>query len=416
MHGAYSAVDGELVGAPVDALGVILDSACQLPLELEQAPPMSSHNTSYVPASHGQSWETIRPDAAGFDAGRLEAAVAFAGTAESPWPRSFYHSDGRYVGIVEWNETGPWSEVAGFTRVRGGPAGLVMKGGRIVTQWGDPNRADMTFSVAKSFISMCAGLAVADGLIPSLDEPVARSVKSPLFEGPHNSLITWRHLLQQSSEWQGMLFEKSDQVDHNRNLDGQNARKGEKRELKKPGSYYEYNDVRVNVLALALLHRFGRPLPEVLRERVMNPIGASAEWEWHGYRTSWVDIGGKRLQSVSGGAHWGGGLFISAFDLARVGLLFARGGTWGGKQILPASWIKESLTPSPTNANYGLMWWLNTGRKQHPALPEEAYFALGAGNNMIVVLPKHDIVTVFRWLDKSKAGAMFERLVAAVKA
>lgn len=377
---------------------------------------MSSHSTPYVPGGNSQSWETIRPAEAGFETVGLETALSFAAGAESPWPRSFYHADGRYVGIVEWNETGPWSEVAGHVRVRGGPAGLILKGGRIVSQWGDPSRADMTFSVAKSFISMCAGLAVADGLIASLDEPVSRTVDGPLFAGPHNSLITWRHLLQQSSEWQGILFEKSDQVDHNRQLAGSNARKGEKRELGKPGSYYEYNDVRVNVLALALLHRFKRPLPEVLRERVMDPIGASAEWEWHGYRTSWVDVGGKRLQSVSGGAHWGGGLFISAHDLARVGLLFARGGAWGGRQILPASWIKESLTPSPTNANYGLMWWLNTGRKQHAALPEEAYFALGAGNNMIVVLPRHDVVAVFRWLDKSKAGAMFERLMAAVKA
>ncbi len=377
---------------------------------------MTATASSYVPPVHSaDAWATLSPASAGFDTAQLTAAVAFAEAAETPWPRSFYHADGRYVGIVEWNETGPWSEVAGFTRVRGGPAGLILKGGRIVTQWGDPNRADMTFSVAKSAISICVGLAVADGLIPSLDEPVGRTVKSPLFEGPHNSLITWRHLLHQSSEWQGLLFEKSDQVDHNRNLDGHNTRKGEKRALEVPGSYYEYNDVRVNVLAVALLHRFERPLPQVLRERVMNPIGASAEWEWHGYRTSYVDVAGKRLQSVSGGAHWGGGLFISAFDLARIGLLFAQRGKWGDKQVLPASWIKASLTPSPTNPNYGLMWWLNTGRTQHPALPEDAYFALGAGNNMIVVLPRHDVVAVFRWLDKSKAGAMFERLMAAVR-
>ncbi len=377
---------------------------------------MTVSASSYVPSHHGGAWEEIPAARAGIDAAKLAEAVAFAEAAESPWPRSFYHPDGRYVGIVEWNETGPWSEVAGHVRVRGGPAGLILKGGRIVTSWGDITRTDMTFSVAKSVISTCAGLAVADGLIPSLDEAVSRTVKSPHFEGSHNGAITWRHLLTQSSEWQGVLFEKSDQVDHNRNLDGSNAKKGEKRALKAPGAYYEYNDVRVNVLALALLHRFGRPLPEVLRERVMIPIGASAEWEWHGYRTSWVDIGEKRLQSVSGGAHWGGGLFISALDLARLGLLFARGGVWGGRQVLSASWVKESLTPSATNANYGLMWWLNTGRKQHAALPESAFFALGAGNNMIVVLPEQDVIAVLRWIDKSKAGQFFAHLMAAVQA
>ena len=67
----------------------------------------------------------------------------------------------------------------------------------------------------------------------------------------------------------------------------------------------------MNLLAFCLLQRFGRALPEVLRERIMDPIGASQSWEWHGYSTSWTEVGGKRVQSVSGGAHWGGGMFIA---------------------------------------------------------------------------------------------------------
>ena len=98
--------------------------------------------------------------------------------------------------------------------------------------------------------------------------------------------------------------------------------------------------MRVNLLAFCLLQRFGRALPEVLRERVMDPIGASKSWEWHGYRTSWTEVGGQRVQSVSGGAHWGGGMFIGARDHARLGLLVARGGRWGDRQILPEAWIE----------------------------------------------------------------------------
>jgi hypothetical protein len=69
-----------------------------------------------------------------------------------------------------------------------------------------------------------------------------------------------------------------------------NSREGQRRDLKAPGTHYECNDVRVNLLALCLLQRFGRPRPEVLREPVMDPIGASLDWRWHGYS-------------------WGGGLF-----------------------------------------------------------------------------------------------------------
>ena len=75
--------------------------------------------------------------------------------------------------------------------------------------------------------------------------------------------------------------------------------------------------MRVNRLSLALMLAFGRPLPEVLKERIMDPIGASKTWEWHGYDNSWLDINGKRVQSVSGGAHWGGGLWISSLDHAE---------------------------------------------------------------------------------------------------
>src|SRR5690606_3463542 len=93
-----------------------------------------------------------------------------------------------------------------------------------------------------------------------------------------------------------------------------------------PGTVYEYNDTRVNLLALAATAVWRRPLPAVLAEHVMGPIGASSTWQWHGYENSWITLDGQRVQAVSGGSHWGGGLFIHAYDLARFGLLTLRGG------------------------------------------------------------------------------------------
>lgn len=379
---------------------------------------MAAPRPTYAPPAAGAAWESVAPQAAGFDAARVREAVAFAQGAESPWPATFYHPDGRYVGIVEWNETGPWSDVGGHVRARGGPAGLILKGGRIVAEWGDTGRADMTFSVAKSYLAVLAGVAMDRGLITSLDEPVGKTVAGPWFQGPHNGAITWRHLLHQSSEWQGELWGKSDQVDHNRQVGagGDNSRKGQARKLQPPGSFYEYNDVRVNVLALALLMRFGRPLPDVLREAIMNSIGASAEWEWHGYRNSFIDVAGRRVQSVSGGAHWGGGMFISACDQARLGLLVANRGRWGGTQVLPASWIDTMLAPSPTNESYGCLWWLNRGAARHASAPASSVFAMGAGNNIIWIEPDNDIVCVMRWIDKTKVDGFLGRVMAAVQA
>jgi CubicO group peptidase (beta-lactamase class C family) len=377
-------------------------------------PTVANTCNAYVPDA--AAWASVALAEAGLDPAKLQAAVAFAEASDSPWPRSFYYPDGRYVGIVEWNETGPWSEVAGPVVPRGGPAGLILKGGRIVAEWGDTTRADMTFSVAKSYLAVLAGLAVSDGLITNVDEPVGATVEGPWFASAHNAGITWRHLLQQASEWQGELWGKSDQVDHNRQLGigADNSRKGQRRALKTPGTHYEYNDVRVNLLAFCLLQRFGRALPEVLRDRVMDPIGASKDWQWHGYRTSWTEVAGQRVQSVSGGAHWGGGMFIGARDQARLGLLVARRGRWSDRQILPETWVENMLSPSPTNPSYGYLWWLNKGGARYPSAPASSVFALGAGNNMIWIDPEHDLVTVLRWIDKAAVGGFLSRLMAAV--
>lgn len=377
---------------------------------------MSDQTAAYCPPVHGSAWDMIAPSGAGFDAERLQEAVAFAQAHESPWPRSLYYPDGSYVGNVEWNETGPWSEVVGPVRERGGPAGLVLKGGRIVAEWGDTNRTDMTFSIAKSYLSVLAGLAFADGLIRDVEEPVGRTVPGPFFESAHNAKITWRHLLQQSSEWQGEIFGKSDQVDHRRQIGpgADNSRKGELRDLNEPGTFYEYNDVRVNVLGYALLSRFRRPLPEVLRERIMDPIGASQDWEWQGYRNSFVEIDGREIQSVPGGGHWGGGLFIGARDHARFGLLVARKGQWGGRALIPAAWVERMLTPSPTLANYGYLWWLNWGPAARAHVPASAFSALGAGTNVIWVDPEHEIVAVLRWINGASVDGFVDRLLAAM--
>jgi CubicO group peptidase (beta-lactamase class C family) len=336
----------------------------------------------------------------------LDEAVRYAMVHETPWPRDLRtHLESGFF------EPPPHNEILGLIRPRGGPNGLVLHHGEVIVRWGDTRQVDFTFSVAKSYLSLLAGIAFSDGLIADLDEPVGRTVRDGGFEGPHNGAITWRHLLQQTSEWEGSLFGKSDVVDRNRNLamEGK-ARKGDARPLRPPGTFWEYNDVRVNRLALALLQRFRHPLPEVFSERIMRPIGASNDWSWHGYRTSILEIDGRLIESVSGGSHWGGGVAIHAEDQALIGLLMLHRGVWNGRRLLPERWIAESLAPCALNPNYGLLWWLNTGRTRYANATEASFFASGAGGNITWVDPVNEIVAVMRWMDPGSAGT-FVRLV-----
>jgi CubicO group peptidase (beta-lactamase class C family) len=177
---------------------------------------------------------------------------------------------------------------------------------------------------------------------------------------------------------------------------------------------WEYNDVRVNRLSLALLRLFRRPLPEVFAERIMRPIGASPDWSWHGYRTSTVEIDGRPIESVSGGTHWGGGMAIHAEDQARIGLLMLHGGMWDGREILPASWVAESLAPCTLNPAYGLLWWLN-GAGRCPSASAASFFASGAGGNQTWVDPETGIVAVMRWIDPVAVDGVLGRVTAALR-
>jgi CubicO group peptidase (beta-lactamase class C family) len=349
----------------------------------------------------------------------LKDAVAYAQSIESKWAANMKMPDGQFVMTYDSGEKAPDNEILGPVTPRGGHSGIVYRGGKLLTEWGDTGRADMTFSVAKSFLSLLAGLAVGDGLIKSLDDkvqPYAQKAGDKSFDSDQNKDITWRHLFTQTSEWSGTLFDKEDRIDHNRVVGLQVAEgpKGTRRQLNKPGSYYEYNDVRVNRTSLSLLQLFKEPLPSVLKRRIMDPIGASAGWKWDGYRNSTVKIDGKDMISVPGGGHWGGGIVISAKDLALMGLLAAQDGAWNGKQILPKGWMQESTKPCPVAPFYGLMWWLNTDRRQFAAATEQSYFAFGWGSHIVWIDPDNDLVSVLRWVERKQAGGFVERLLGAI--
>lgn len=384
--------------------------------------------TQYFPTA--TTWERRSPEQLGMDGARLQDAITFARQNESKAPRDLeaahYQSFGRE----------PFGNAVGPMKPRGEPSGIIVRRGYIVAEWGDPGRVDMTFSVTKSFVSTSVGLAVDRGMIRSVDDsvyqymapvlhaavPVLRAeggagqfdARVPVapFDTPHNRKITWRHLLQQTSDWEGTLWGKPEWADRPTGEPGQ----WWTRARVEPGAAYEYNDSRVNALALASLNVWRRPLPQVLRELVMDPIGASTTWRWYGYDNSWVVLDGQLVQSVAGGGHWGGGMFISAYDQGRFGLLTLRNGRWAGKQLISENWIRMSRTPTSVQPDYGFMnYFLNTGKKRMPSAPESVFMHLGNGTNAIICDPENDLVVVVRWIEANALDGMMQRVLAAVR-
>ncbi|AKQ46955.1 beta-lactamase [Rufibacter radiotolerans] len=359
----------------------------------------TSNAKVYYPGS-GDYWETRKPEQVGMDAELLAQAVAYAQTQETKRPKDFSDQEqifGKLLGAIP--------------KDRASTNGIILKNGYIVAEWGDTKAVDPTYSIAKSFLSTILGITIDKGMIKDVHDPVANYIKDGGYDAEHNRKITWHHHAQQTSEWEGELFGKSHTF-----VDKEEFGSGERkpRELKEPGTFYEYNDVRINRLSLSLLRLWKKPLPEVLREQIMNPIGASNTWKYLPYKNSYVDVDGKQMPSVSGGTRWGGGLWINTRDEARFGYLFLRNGRWKDKQLVSEKWVKQATTPGPIGPDYGYLWWLNTQKKQWPSAPATSYAALGAGSNTIWVDPEHDLVVVWRW-HQTNGDEFFKRILAAVK-
>ena len=358
---------------------------------------VTGNRVEYFPSR--DNWERRKPADVGMDGTKLSDAIEFMKAHETTTPaRDFSDQEiifGKLLGSIPTE--------------RGATNGLIIRHGYIVAEFGDTLRPDPTYSVAKSMLSTVAGIALGRGLIPNLDDPVANVIKDGGYDSPHNGLVTWRNHLQQESEWEGEMWGKNANF---LGTEGFGRGQMKPRAIQAPGAFYEYNDVRINRFAMSLLRLFKKPIPDVFRDEVMNPVGASTTWKWVPYTNAYVDIDGKRMASVSGGTRWGGGMWINSYDMARFGLLWLRGGKWGDRQIVSPSYVKMATTPSAHGPDYGFLWWLNTKQRQWPGSPPTAYFALGNGGNIIFIDPSHDLLVVWRWSAQSSEG--FRRVVDAI--
>jgi CubicO group peptidase (beta-lactamase class C family) len=348
----------------------------------------------------------------------LKAISAFAQAHETPWPRDPHAAPapGQAPWGVHQEDPPPYDRLRGPVHPRGPQSGVVWRRGEEIAAWGEPDRADLTFSVAKTYLALLAGVAQRRGLLPDVNEPVVARLPGIGFDDPHNRAITWDHLLTQTSEWEGTCFGLPDTVDRWRKV-AQDPRpaagpKGGARPLQAPGTYWEYNDVRINQLALALLHLLRAPLPQVFLDEVLRPLGGGAGFAWRGYDDAWLDLPGLgRVQSVPGGSHWGAGVSISARDQAHIGRMLLD----GGSGIVERRWVDLMATPCPVAPYYGRLVWLNRGGRAFPGASHDALFLLGAGGHTVWVDPGLQAVVVLRWLDAAHLPEVIDRMARALR-
>ena len=369
--------------------------------ELLKETPDGNPVERYFPERGIDNWKRVSPQEVGMDPELLEEAIEYSKNNPTSIPPQ------AELAIQQWragNEDTHRSIIGPTKDHDGGVSGMIIKNGYIVAEWGDVERVDMSYSVTKCFITLTTGLAVDRGLIGDVHDPVYDYVRGQDgfddFSCDHNRSITWDHLLRMTSEWKGEVWGKPWHAE---------GRRDEDVPLQEPGSYYVYSNVASARAALAAMQVWRRPLPEVLREHIMDPIGASTTWRWKGYDNAWVEIDGRKMQGSSSGGGWGASLWINTSDLARFGLLSLNQGEWDGRQIISSEWFEKAESPTDVNPGRGFINW-NLDTDDIDGAPESAFFHSGSGNR-VYVDRENDLVVVIRWME---TGDEFDEFISKV--
>jgi CubicO group peptidase (beta-lactamase class C family) len=266
------------------------------------------------------------------------------------------------------------------------------------------------FSVTKSVLSILIGIAIADGLIADIDQPLVKLLpKHREAMSGDTAKVTLRHLMTMSGGFNnqfpgGFVWEKY-------------AEPGasfvnvllERRQEFEPGKVFWYSDVGAHlvaaVLAAALERADGdrpRTVLDYAREKLFDPLGIPTHPAFSGalpdlfITTEFVTAGFGWGTDPNGIQLGGYGLRLSAPDMMKIGELYRRNGVWNGQQIVPPAWIHQCTSPSTFETKigdpvdeYGLLWWIIGKPKR------AGYYATGFGGQRIIVLPKSGAVIVY---------------------
>ncbi len=284
----------------------------------------------------------------------------------------------RDLSSVSYQVEGETFDLAGFQAYNRVVGLLVIKAGEIVFEEYDRgNTAEtrwISFSIAKSVVSLLMGAAIREGRIESLDDPVAAYL--PGLEGTPYEDVTLRNALQMASgvEWNEDYADPRSDVSTSRGTAAERIRfLGAKPRVAPPGDRFNYNTGETHLVGGVVRAAVGSDLASYLAQKIWKPFGMEADAYW-------------QLVEPGGAEH--GGCCISATlrDYGRIGLFALREGVLpDGTPVLPDGWMAESTTPSKSNDGYGYLWWLShTG----------AYRALGIFGQAIFIDPEEKLVIV----------------------
>lgn len=312
-------------------------------------------------------WEVVEPGEAGLDAAALDAMAATAEAAGSEC--LVVTKDGEIVGEWYWN---------GFAV--------------------DTERE--VFSVTKSITSTLVGIAQDRGLL-DIDDPASDYIEA--WQGTPSEDVTIRNLVfNDSGRFQDFPTDYIQMASQAEDKTGFSIGLAQQHE---PGTTWVYNNAAIQTLDEVLEVATGVPTAEFAEEALFEPLGMST--------TIKRDAAGNTLTFM--------GAQASCRDLARFGLLFLRGGEWGGEQIVSAEWVAEATAPSQElNEGYGFLWWLNrpassavaTGAAGSSVGPGseatgETYAAIGLFNQLVGVYPDSGIVATRLGAERGPEGGVF---------
>lgn len=252
---------------------------------------------------------------------------------------------------------------------------------------GGPTVQWMSFSVGKSFLSAMIGIAIEEGLIDSIATPITDYV--PELKGSAYDNVSIKDVLQMSSgaRWNEDYSDPNSDIMRYGNVwatggsfDEFTASLERERE---PGTYNYYNSTDTQALGMLMVRATGQSLASYAEEKLWAPLGMEDDGFWN------TDNSGMEMAA--------GGLQVTARDYAKLGQLFLQDGKWLGEQIIPADWVKASVTPDAPHlmpeahpefpVGYGYQWWVLDG-------DEGEFSALGIYNQAIYVNPSRDLVIV----------------------
>lgn len=245
----------------------------------------------------------------------------------------------------------------------------------------DHNSTVTSFSVAKSFVSALVGVAISDGYITSIEEPITNYVPELLEKDPRYQNITLHHLLTMSSgiryNEQGLPWSDDAATYYGPDL---RAVAVSSMIVERAGQTFHYNNFHPLLLGLVLERTTGRHVAQYLEEKIWKPLGMEAPGSWS------IDSEQSGFEKMESGING------RAIDFAKFGRLFLNGGNWNGKQRIPAEWVKESTLGDTTTdpaPHYQYFWWVNA-----KVTDKHHYYALGKHGQYIYIMPEQNLVFV----------------------